>query len=74
MGRRSRSGVADYENEAEKMSLAQFENEINRCIRGFETGGTSQGQKSFFKRLVWLEAQREEIFGIPAPIRKFRER
>ena len=74
MGRRSRSGVADYESEAEKMSFSELEGEISRCIRGFETGGMSQGQKAFFKRLIWLEAQREAFYDIPAPKRKFRER
>jgi hypothetical protein len=56
------------------MSQEEFESEIQRCVWGAENGGTSQGRKSYFKRLVWLEKQREELFGITAPRRAFRER
>jgi hypothetical protein len=62
MKRRSRSGVANHADEAVKMSLAEFDSEIQRCLWGAENGGSSQGRKSFFKRLVWLEQQREELF------------
>jgi hypothetical protein len=47
--------------------------EIQRCLLGAQTGGTSQGRKSFFKRLVWLEQQREELFEVAAPRRSFRK-
>lgn len=73
MKRRSRSGIADRPSEAAALSLAEIENEIQRCLWGSEHGGTSQGRKSFFKRLVWLEKQRENLFGIAAPKRAFRE-
>jgi hypothetical protein len=52
MKRRSRSGTADFPNEAAKLSLAEFNADIQRCLWGFENGGTSQGRKAFFKRLV----------------------
>ena len=55
------------------MSLLEFETEIRRCLWGYENGGTSQGRKAFFKRLVWLEDQREEQYEVPAPQRAFRE-
>ena len=48
--------------------------EIHRCLWGAENGGTSQGRKSFFKRLIWLEQQREELFEIATPRRGFRKR
>lgn len=72
MKRRSRSGVADNVDEAAQMSRAQLDSEIQRCFWGSENGGTSQGRKAFFKRLVWLEEQRENFFGVSAPRRVFR--
>jgi len=74
MKRRSRSGMLDHSDEAAAMSQEEFESEIQRCVWGAENGGTSQGRKSYFKRLVWLEKQRKELFGITAPRRAFRER
>lgn len=74
MKRRSRSGTADFSEEAARLPLSEIEAEIRRCLWGFENGGTSQGRKAYFKRLVWLESQREEVFGIDAPARAFRER
>lgn len=74
MKRRGRSGVADTEAEAAQMSRAEFESEIQRCKWGLENGGTSQGRKAFFKRLVWLEQQREKLFGVSAPARKYGSR
>jgi hypothetical protein len=74
MKRRSRSGIADSSSEAAKLSLAEINANIQRCLWGFENGGTSQGRKAFFKRLVWLESQRDELFSVEAPRRSFRER
>lgn len=74
MKRRSRSGVADHAEEASKMSRAEFDSETQRSLWGTENGGSSQGRKSFFKRLVWLEQQREELFEIEAPRRTYRDR
>ena len=74
MKRRCRSGVADNADEAAQMTLAAFDSEIHRCLWGTENGGTSQGRKAFFKRLVWLEEQREKLFGVPAFHRVFRQR
>ena len=72
MGRRS--GVAETEEEVAKLSLDELNVEIERCLQGFEYGGSSQGRKSFFKRLVWLEKMREKIHGIPATGRLWRSR
>jgi hypothetical protein len=74
MKRRSRSGTADHADEASMMSRAEIDSEIQRCLWGAENGGTSQGRQSYFKRLVWLEQQREELFEVVAPRRAFRER
>ena len=66
-----RSGVPETEGEVAKLPLATLNAEINRCLDGFVHGGTSQGRKSFFKRLVWLEKMREKIHGIPSSPRRF---
>ena len=72
MKRRSRSGMVESLSEASSMSREELDSEIYRCLHGYRTGGTSQGRKAFFKRLVWYEAQREELFGIVATRRDFR--
>lgn len=74
MKRRARSGTADFAHEAAQVSLAEIETHIQRCLWGFESGGTRQSRKAYFKRLVWLEEQRENLFGVEAPRRAFRER
>jgi len=67
-----RSGVPDTDEAVAELRLAELEAEINRCALGYKIGGTSQGRKAFFKRLLWLESQREKFHGIPAPRRDFR--
>lgn len=72
MGKRS-----DFPENAEgvvNMSLAAMNAEIQRCWLGYETGGSSQGRKSFFKRLVSLEAAREQVYGVPAAPRRFNSK
>jgi hypothetical protein len=56
------------------LPLDKLNHEIHRCLWGYENGGTSQGRKSFFKRLVMLEQIRERAHGIPAKQRAFRSR
>jgi hypothetical protein len=73
MLRRKRSGTADSDAELVKMSKSEIEAEIQRCLWGFENGGSSQGRKAYFKRLVWLEQKREELFSIAAPRRLLRK-
>lgn len=58
------------ENEAEP-TLHEMEAKITRMHWGWQNGGTSQARKAFFKSLVELESQREALFGIPAPYRRF---
>ena len=66
-----RSGVADSDDELAELTLAQINQDIERCAYWAEASGSSQGRKSFFKRLVWLEAGRERLHDIPAPKRRF---
>jgi hypothetical protein len=56
------------------LPLDELNHEIGRCLCGYENGGTSQGRKSFFKRLVMLEGIREQAHGNPAKQRAFRAR
>ena len=69
-----RSGVAETEEEVAKLPLDKLNVEIERCLQGAERGGSSQGRKAFFKRLVWLEKMREKIHGIPATRRLWRSK
>ena len=56
------------------LPLDELNHEIGRCLWGYENGGTSQGRKAFFKRLVMLEQFRESAHGVPAKQRAFRSR
>lgn len=67
-----RSGYAEDGDDVAAMTLLQLNAEIQRCLLGYEQGGTSQGRKAFFKRLVWLEAEREKLHGVTAKSRRFR--
>jgi hypothetical protein len=75
MGKSMTRGIfADGDNQAiEKLSLKELNTEIARCIDGYEFGGTTAGQKAFFKRLVWLEKERERIHKVEAKKRVFRK-
>jgi len=74
MSRRSRSGTVDNRAEIAKLSRTELDAEIHRCITGVEIAGTSVAAKSFFKRLVMLESERESLYDVPAPRRKFNSR
>jgi hypothetical protein len=67
-------GGANTEAEAEKLSLS----ELNLLIAGaawrFDAATNSNLRKDAFKRLVWLEAQRERLHGVEAPVRKLAAR
>ena len=71
---RNRSGMPETKADVERMTLPELNAEIARCLHGAEHGGTSQGRKAFFDRLVWYEKMREEIHGIPATARRARRR
>jgi hypothetical protein len=67
-----RSAHPRTEDEVAGLSLDQLNAEITRCLNGYELAGASDGAKAFFKRLIWLEAQRERLHGVPAKTRRFR--
>jgi hypothetical protein len=67
-----RSGLPETKEGVAKLTLEQLNAEIARCLSGAKRGGTSQGRKSYFDRLVWYEKMREELHGIPAPERRAR--
>lgn len=56
------------------LPLDKLNHEIGRCLLGYENGGTSQGRRTFFKRLVMLEKIRESAHGLSAKQRAFRSR
>ena len=68
---RNRSGTVDTEEEASDLTLDYLNILIVHAKYGYETGGSSQGRKAFFKRLIWLEAMREKFHSIEAPKRRF---
>ncbi len=67
-------GGANTDAEAEKLTLSQLELLISGAEWRFENGSNSNDRKLAFKRLTWLEAQRERLHGIPAPARRLAGR
>ena len=63
-------GGANTSAEAEKLSLAQLELLISGAEWRFDRATNSNLRKDAFKRLIWLEAQRERLHGIDAPSRR----
>jgi len=62
------------QDELAKLPLSRLNAEIARCLMGYETGGSSQGRKAFFQRLVLLERVRDQAHNIPAKHRSFSSR
>ena len=65
-----RSGAPETDEDAAKLTLE----ELNMWIRHAESRGLSRTlssslKKDAMKQLVWLEAQREILHGVPAPKR-----
>lgn len=66
MSRRSRrSGI-----KAEKLTLAQFNRLIAHAEWRSQNMTNSSLRKSAFKRLTYLEGQREHLHGVVAPVRR----
>jgi hypothetical protein len=66
MGERSRPPVTD----AAKLSLQELNGLIARAeFSALHLKHSASLKKSAKKRLVWLEAQRERLHGVPAPDR-----
>ena len=57
-----------------KLPLDRINAEIVRCLHCYQPGGSSQGRKVFFKRLLLKEQVREESRGVPAKLRRFNSR
>lgn len=69
-----RSGMPETKEEVAKLTLAQLNAEIARCLYWAQHGGSSQGCKAFLDRLVWYEKMREDIHSIPAQRRRARRK
>jgi hypothetical protein len=68
MGERSRA--PETEEDAAKVSLRELNGWISRAeFRASHSKLSASLKKSAMKRLVWLEAQRERLHGVPAPDR-----
>jgi hypothetical protein len=67
-------GDANTEDEAEKLTLSQLNKLIAHAEWRFQNVGKSSLRRDAFKRLTWLEAQRERLHGIAAPARRFPRR
>ena len=68
MGDRSKAPESD--EDAAKLSLNELNVWISRAeFRAFHLDLSASLKKSAMKRLVWLEAQREKLHGVPAPKR-----
>ncbi|MBL9053471.1 MAG: hypothetical protein JNN02_07045 [Tabrizicola sp.] len=65
------SASKKIECEASEITLEKLNVAIARMRHGWETGGNSQGRRSYFKELVALEALREARFQIEAPKRRY---
>jgi hypothetical protein len=73
MGRRKR-GASNVE-EAAKLSLPELEQRIAYADWRYNGSGLKSAlRKDAFDHLVWLEAQREKLHGVPAPNRRAHRR
>jgi len=55
-----RSGVIDHEEGLAKLSLAELDDEIERCRTRLKIAPTSQLRKSFESRIHWLQRYRAQ--------------
>jgi len=68
MGERSRA--PETEEDAAKLSLRELNGWISRAeFRAVHLKLSASLKRSAMKRLVWLEAQRKRLHGLPAPNR-----
>jgi hypothetical protein len=66
-----RPAIATTDEEAAVLTLSEMDQQIAWMeYRAFNMGLSSSLRKLAVKRLVWLEAQREDLHGISAPKRK----
>lgn len=64
-----RSGTPENEADAAKLSLKELNYWIGRANFLVRQKRSASLKKSTMKRLVWLEAQRQKLHGVPAPKR-----
>lgn len=65
-----RLAIATTDAEAAVLTLSELDQQIAWMeYRAFNMGLSSSQRKLAVKRLVWLEAQREDLHGISAPKR-----
>jgi hypothetical protein len=66
-----RSAIATSEGETTSLTLAELNQQI--AWLKFRVGSrlSASLRRSAFKRLVWLEEQRERLYDVPAPKRRF---
>ena len=69
MVKRNRPSASDPD--VVRLPLSLLNQKIAWAKHGYETGGSSQGRRAFFKSLVSLEGQREQFYGVEAPKRRF---
>jgi hypothetical protein len=69
-----RSGVLDHDEDIAKLTLEELDAEIARCTMRMRIAPNLYQRRSFFKRLTRLEALREKLHGVEAPVRRMRAR
>jgi hypothetical protein len=67
-------GGANTEEEADKLSLAEINKLIAHAEWRFKNIEKSSLRNDAFRRLTWLEKQRERVHGVAAPDREHRRR
>ena len=66
-----RSGTPDTEDDVAKLGLADLNRWIGRAETRIKALKLNVAlRKSTMKRLVWLEAQRQRLYGVSAPKRE----
>ncbi len=65
-----RSAIATSEAEAASLTLSELNRQIAFLKFRTETGSSAL-RRSAFRHLVWLEEQRERLYAVPAPERRF---
>jgi hypothetical protein len=62
---------SSFSDDLSTLTLDDLNTAIHWAKFGWENGGTSQGRRAFFKKLIALEAEREARFDIQAPKRRY---
>jgi hypothetical protein len=65
-----RAAIATTEAEVLRLTLAQLNQQIAKTEHRVNSVSNAALRKSAFRLLIWQEAQRETLHGIPAPTRE----